>query len=150
METKRVNIYAINPEAFKPLFALGAYLDQSSLTKEELALIKIRASQLNACAYCIQMHVRVAVEEGIAQFRIHAIGTWRETSFFSQDEALILQMTEELTKMDERGLTDETYVTALEHFGEEKVVHIIMATVTINSWNRVARATLMIPEAAQS
>lgn len=150
METQRINIHKIKPNVFHPLYDLNKQLLDSTLSLSEYHLIKLRASQINACAFCIQMYVRDAIENGETQYRIHALSTWEETDFFSEEEKIMLKVVEELTLVHQEGLRKETYTQALQAFGEQKVIDIIMAIVNINAWNRIARATLMIPQAAQA
>ncbi|WP_024772090.1 carboxymuconolactone decarboxylase family protein [Aquimarina macrocephali] len=149
METDRINISEVNPNAYKPIFALYNDIKKSSLTDLEFLLIEIRASQINGCAYCVQMHIQEAVNLGEKQYRIHALPFWRESPYFTEEEQIILEITEEVTHISVNGLNNELYQKAIHLFGEEKVADIIMAICCINVWNRIGRATLMTPIPSQ-
>ncbi|MBQ4821486.1 carboxymuconolactone decarboxylase family protein [Aquimarina sp. MMG016] len=149
MKTDRIKIKEVNPNAYKPLFALYDNIKNSSLTDIEFLLIEIRASQINGCAYCIQSHITEAIEKGEKQYRIHALSTWKESPFFTKEEEIILEMTEEITTIADEGLPDDVYQKAITTFTKEKVADIIMAICCINVWNRIGRATLMTPIPSQ-
>ncbi len=150
MNTERININEVNPNAYQPLYKLYDDIKKSSLTASEFLLIQIRASQINGCAYCIQMHIKEAVEQGEKQFRIHALANWKESPFFSTEEQIILEMTEQITNISIDGLQDALYQNAITVFGKEKVADIIMGICCINTWNRIGRATLMTPIPSQN
>lgn len=145
MKKDRIDISEVNPNAYKPILALYDDIKKSSLSDLEFLLIEIRASQINGCAYCVQMHIQEAVNQGEKQYRIHALPFWRESPFFTEEEQVILEMTEEITHISADGLSDELYQEAIRFFGEKKVADIIMAICCINVWNRIGRATLMTP-----
>src|SRR5262249_36598944 len=103
-----------------------------------IEMIKIRASQLNGCAYCLNMHINDALKLGEDPKRIYVLSAWREAlSWFSEEEQIILQLTEQITEIGHHGISDEVYDKAISLFGEEKTAHLIMATISINSWNRI-------------
>ncbi len=149
MDAKRIDIGKINPSAYKPIFELYNTLKTSTLTPSEFSLVQIRASQINGCAYCIQLHIKDAIESGEKQYRIHALSTWKESPFFTKEEQLILEMTEDVTNISVHGLRDELYKNAIEHFGKQKVADIIMGICCINVWNRIGRSTLLTPIPSQ-
>lgn len=141
MET-RIDINAVEPNAFKAVYALETYFAQTGLPKTLKELIKIRASQLNNCAFCINMHTQDALKHGESQQRIFLLSAWREaTSLFTEEEQVVLAMTEEITLISRQGLTDATYQKALALFSEVQIAQIIMAIATINVWNRIAVST---------
>ncbi|WP_018625881.1 carboxymuconolactone decarboxylase family protein [Niabella aurantiaca] len=130
------------PKAFKALLGLEAYLVQTSISKTLKDLIKIRASYINGCAYCIDMHTKEAIHNGEKIQRIFLIASWREaTKFFTEEEQAVLTITEEITLIHQQGLTDATYERARRFFNEDQIAEIIMAIVTINAWNRIAIST---------
>ena len=137
----RIQIEQLQPQAYKAMFGLEGYLSQSELTKSHKELIKIRASQINKCAFCIDMHTKDALKNGESQKRIFLLDAWRESDLFTKEEQTILAITEELTLIHEKGLTDETYKMALEVFSETYLAQIIMAATVINAWNRLAIST---------
>lgn len=143
----RFKIKDIQPEAYKAMRGLEEYLKTTSVTPLEKELIKIRASQINGCAYCINMHARDARKLGETEQRIYLISAWREApNFFTEEEQLMLAMTEEITLINQHGLSDDTYGKAVVVFGEEKTAQIMMTIVTINAWNRIAVSTRWLPE----
>jgi AhpD family alkylhydroperoxidase len=137
----RVNVQATEPAAFKAMFGLEAYLKTSKLTPIQLHLIKIRASQINGCAFCIDMHTKEALKDGETQQRIFLLNAWEETTLYTEEERVILAITEEVTLITKAGLTDKTYSAALAMFDENFITQIIMAVVAINGWNRIAIST---------
>lgn len=150
MDTERIKINVVRPQAYTPLYQLDKNCRNSELSSTEFFLIEIRASQINGCAFCVQMHVKEAIEKGEKQYRIHALSQWEDTPFFTPEEAIILKMTEAITHISTQGLSDELYEKAVKSFGETKVADIIMTIVSINAWNRIGRATRLVPQPAQS
>lgn len=139
----RVNIQQTQPGAYKAMHALESYLAGTHLTKTQKDLIYIRASQINRCAYCINMHTANAIKNGETVQRIFLLDAWRETDLFTDDEKVILAITEEVTLISRNGLSDETYKKAGQFFDENVIAQIIMAVITINAWNRIAITTDM-------
>jgi AhpD family alkylhydroperoxidase len=143
---KRINFNTVQPAAYDAMDALDQFVDQSSIDKLHRELIKIRASQINGCAYCVDMHSHDALKLGESLQRVLLVTAWREAGdHFSEEERLLFQMTEEITLIHQHGLSDETYAKAIELFGEEKTAQIIMSIVTINAWNRIGVATQLSP-----
>jgi len=143
MET-RLNMSKVEPEAYKAMLAMEKYLHTTNIAPLHKELIKIRASQINGCAYCIDMHTKDARKLGETEQRIYALNAWRETPFFSQEERAILALTEEVTLISHH-VTDATYNTAIQVLGEKLTAQVMMAAVAINSWNRIGIATRMMP-----
>lgn len=137
----RINIQQTEPNAYKAMLGLEQYLSTTGIPPVQLELIKIRASQINGCAFCLDMHTKDALKIGESPQRIFLLNAWEETELFTEEERCILAMTEEITLIHQRGLSNETYRRALMLFGENRVAQLIMAIVTINSWNRIAIAT---------
>ena len=136
---KRIDIHTLAPQAFKAMLGLEGFLAQISIDRKLKELIKIRASQINNCAYCIHMHTKDALKYGETAERIFLISAWREaTKFFTEEEQTVLEMTEEITLISQQGLSETTYQKALKHFSELQIAEIIMVAVTINAWNRIA------------
>ncbi|MFN8347145.1 MAG: carboxymuconolactone decarboxylase family protein [Spirosomataceae bacterium] len=135
---QRVNIRETQPEAWKALYHLGVVLSKGSLTPIQKHLIKIRASQLNACAYCIDMHTKEALKIGETPQRIFLLNAWKETDFFTEEEKAILALTEEVTLLHSHGVSDNTYRQAEKYFSPTMIAEIIMSIVLMNAWNRVA------------
>ncbi|MEO6883840.1 MAG: carboxymuconolactone decarboxylase family protein [Bacteroidia bacterium] len=142
--TKRISIKDIEPEAYKAMLTLENYAKNTEVTAQLKELIKIRASQINKCAYCLDMHTEDAIKLGENARRIYLLSAWKESPLFSDEEKAVLQLTEEVTHISENGVTDETYNNVLRHFGEKVTAQLIMLIVVINSWNRIAISTKMI------
>lgn len=138
---KRKSILELQPKGYEAMRGLESYIRSTSLDRKLCELIKIRASQLNGCAYCIDMHTEEALEIGESNRRLFAIAAWHESPLFTDDERVALQLTEEVTLIGDDGVCDETYEAAIAAFGEEKTAQIIMQIVIINSWNRIAVST---------
>lgn len=139
---KRININTVEPHAYKAVFALEGFLAQAEISKTIKELIKIRASQINNCAYCLAMHTKDALKYGESAERLFIVSAWHEAeSHFTEEEKAALKMTEEITQISQHGLTDATYKMATAVFSEKQIAEIIMAIVTINAWNRIAIST---------
>lgn len=138
----RVNILQTQPEAYKAMMGLEKYMASSSLTATHKELIKIRASQINGCAFCINMHTRDARKLGETEQRIYLLNAWRETTLYTREERAILALTEEVTLI-QNHLSQATYDQARALFDERYLAEIIMMITTINAWNRIAIATEM-------
>ncbi len=138
----RIQINKVAPEAYKAMLGLEGFLAKSTLSPIQKELIKIRVSQINGCAYCLDMHTKDALKYGETAQRIFILSVWREAQkFFTEEERVILAMAEEITNIADKGLTKETYESALRFFTETEIAEIIIAVITINSWNRIALST---------
>lgn len=139
---KRLNIKEVAPNALKAMVGLEIYLSNASIAKTNKELIKIRASQINGCAYCINIHTQDAIKNGETNQRIFLLNAWREAEgIFTEEEKVVLAITEEITLIHHNGLSDETYSSALQFFSEAQIADIITAVITINIWNRVVLST---------
>jgi AhpD family alkylhydroperoxidase len=144
--TKRINFNDVQPSAYDAMDALDKFLDDSTIDQLHKEFIKIRASQINGCAYCVDSHSHDALRLGESLQKVLLISAWREAKdVFSEEERLLFRMTEEITLIHQHGLSDEAYQQAIQVFGEEKTAQIIMAIVTINAWNRIGVATELRP-----
>lgn len=142
---KRINIEEIEPAGYKSMFALEQYIATTKVQKTHKELIKIRASQVNGCAFCIDMHTKDARKHGETEQRIYLLNAWRETDFFTEEEKVILALTEEITLISQGGLSDETYQKAKAIFDDQYIAQLIMVVVAINGWNRISIATQKQP-----
>lgn len=138
---KRINILKNVPAAYAAYSGLEKYMATTSLTPIEKELIKIRASQINGCAFCINMHTTDARKLGETEQRIYLLNAWRETELYTETERAILALTEEMTLIANGGVSDTTYAEAERLLGETKLAEVMMAVVTINGWNRIAIST---------
>lgn len=143
---KRITIKDLEPNSLKAMLGLEQYIRSSQIPALLMELIKIRASQINGCAYCLDMHTQEAIKIGETQRRIFAISAWKESPLFTQEEKAVLQLTEEVTLISENGVSDATYKAVLDFFGENVLAQIIMQIIIINSWNRIAVATHQVFE----
>ena len=142
---QRLKIQEVQPAAWQALYGLETYLKTIGLSPIQKHLIKVRASQINKCAFCINMHTKEALSSGETQQRIFLLNAWRETDLFSEEERALLAITEEVTLISEAGLTEETYQNGIRLFGKELLAQVIMTAIVINSWNRVAVSTHLKP-----
>jgi AhpD family alkylhydroperoxidase len=134
----RIDVSKINPAAFKAVLALQTYVDQSGLDAKLRELIKIRASQINGCAYCLILHTRDARKMGESDDRMHLLNAWREAPVFSEKERAALTWTEALTVVSESHVPDEVYEQVRRQFSEKEIVDLTAAVCAINTWNRIA------------
>jgi len=143
----RLNISELEPKAYRAMLMLESFLNTSDLNPIQKELIKIRASQINGCAYCLNMHTKDARKLGETEQRIYMLNAWHEAyDLYTEEEKVILAMTEEITLINKGGLSDETYNKAIGLFSENIVAQLIMAIVTINAWNRIGISTELRPE----
>ena len=142
---KRIRIGKLQPAAYKAMMAMEAYIDQTALEPLHKELIRIRASQVNGCAYCLDMHTKDARKLGETEQKLYLIAAWREAAgVFSEEERAILALTEEITLI-QHHVSDATYQKALSLFGEVKLAQLIMMIISINMWNRVGVSQQMLP-----
>jgi len=146
MKPRIENPQQVEPKAYQAMYSLESYVRQSDIDPVHRELIKIRASQLNKCAFCIQMHTKEARQNGESEERIYALNAWQESPYFSPEERAILALTEQVTFISEQQVTDEVYDEAVRLLGEKKVIQVIMAIATINSWNRIAISARAVPQ----
>ncbi|MFM1653313.1 carboxymuconolactone decarboxylase family protein [Brevibacillus sp. B_LB10_24] len=144
MET-RFQMEKVNPNGYAAMIGLEKYLQTASIDKKLKELIKIRASQINGCAFCIDMHTKDARKLGETERRIYALNAWRETPFFTPEERAVLALTEAVTLVTEGHVPDEVYSEVRRYFDETQTAELIMAIVTINAWNRIAISTRKMP-----
>lgn len=139
---QRLDIGAVDPKAHQAVAALEGYVRGSGLDHQLYELLKIRASQLNGCAYCLDMHHRDARAEGEDQRRLDVLSAWREApDLFTARERAALAFTEVVTRIGDAGVPDPVWNDVAAHFGESEIVALLMAVVAINAWNRLAIAT---------
>ena len=136
----RIVVPTVAPEAFEALMNLVIYNEKTSVTTTHKELIKIHASQINGCAFCINMHTADARKYGETEKRIYLLSSWREADVYTEEEKAILALTEQIT-MISNHVSDEVYQNAANLFDEKYLAEIIIIIITINSWNRLAIAT---------
>jgi AhpD family alkylhydroperoxidase len=136
--SSRVDYAKIAPGALKAMFGIESYVRASGLEHSLLLLLKLRASYINGCAYCVDMHSKDARAEGETEQRIYSVPVWRETPFYTPRERAALEWCEVLTTMATTGVPDEARERVKEHFTDLEVVNLTMNVVAINGWNRIA------------
>jgi len=145
----RIEYAKVAPGAVQAMQALEGYIRQSGLEPDIFELVRVRASQINGCAFCIDMHTKEARAAGESEQRLYALEAWRETPFFSEREQAALEWTEAVTRVSERHVPDEVYERAREQFTEKELVELTMAVVATNGWNRLAISTRAVPGSYQ-
>ncbi len=138
---KRINVSKVDPKAYEAMIGLEKYLAQSGLDKILYELVKTRASQLNGCAYCINMHTRDTMLLGETAQRLFLLDAWRETELFTEKERAVLALTESMTLLTNGQVPDDVYKNAAAHLTPKELAAVIMAVVAINGWNRIAITT---------
>lgn len=135
---KKINFFEKVPKAMENLIATeGYFAKHSTIDKKSVELIKIRASQLNGCAYCLNMHTIDALKIGESPQRIFLLNAWWETALFSDKEKVLLELTDRLTKIGDRGLSRELTDRVLEHYSEKEFAELVLMIAQINTWNRI-------------
>lgn len=140
----RIHIGKVQPEAYKAMMAMEKYIDGTGLKPLHKELIRIRASQLNGCAYCLDMHTMDARKLGETEQRIYLLQAWKETALFTEEEKAILALTEEITHISNH-VSEETYQNAAAIFDENYLAQLIMLIITINMWNRIGIVSKLQP-----
>ena len=141
----RLDARKVSPDLYKAMAGLQNYIDASGLDRKLLDLVKIRASQINGCAYCIVMHTNDARKHGIGDEWMHLLNAWREAPIYSARERAALAWTEAVTKISEDHVPDEVYEQARRQFSEKELVDLTAAVIAINAWNRAAIAFRATP-----
>ncbi|QRK07769.1 carboxymuconolactone decarboxylase family protein [Archangium violaceum] len=141
----RINIAAVSPGAYRAMLGLEKYLSECSLEEGLLHLIKLRASQINGCAYCIDMHWKDSRALGETEQRLYGLNAWEESPYYTDRERAAFLWTESLTNLGEGHVPDSVYEAVKPHFSEQELADLTMAVVTINAWNRIAIASRTVP-----
>ena len=134
---QRINAFGKAPGALKALYGIGAYLAKSSVEQSILHLIYFRVSQINGCAFCLDMHSKDLRAQGETEQRLYVLNAWREAPFFSQREQAALAWAEAVTKLEGCQVPNDVYASARAQFSEEELIDLTLAVTTINSYNRI-------------
>jgi len=137
------------PDGYKAMSALESYVRQSDLEHSLLELVKTRASQINGCAFCLDMHTKDARAAGETEQRLYTLSAWRETPFFSDRERAALAWTEAVTRVADTHIPDDVFERVRQQFTEKELADLTLAIVTINGWNRLAIAFRKVPGSYQ-
>ncbi|MBN3865484.1 MULTISPECIES: carboxymuconolactone decarboxylase family protein [Pseudomonas] len=143
----RIDFYTASPDGLKAMMALEAAVSKLPLEKSLIELVKLRASQINGCAFCIDMHTADAIKDGETPRRLFAVTAWREAPFFTDRERAALAWTESLTQLSLTHAPDEDYALLSAEFSPKEMVDLTVAISTINSWNRLAVGFRKMPQA---
>jgi AhpD family alkylhydroperoxidase len=135
---QRIDYRSAAPEGFAAMRGLEGYVRQCGLPERLLELVRMRVSQINGCAYCLDMHSNDARASGESEQRLYVLPAWREAGFYDARERAALEWAEALTRMPEGGVPDEVYERARQQFGEKELVDLTLAIIAINGWNRLA------------
>jgi AhpD family alkylhydroperoxidase len=147
----RINFYKAAPDAIRAMRGLEHYINQSSGLEPSLCeLVKMRASQINGCAYCIDMHSKDARAAGETEQRLYCLDAWRDTPFYSDRERAALEWTEAITLITDGHAPDELFLRVRQHFSEAEMVNLTLAIVAINGWNRFAIGFRSVPGTYQT
>jgi AhpD family alkylhydroperoxidase len=145
---QRLNYSAQSPELFKKLVDLSTAIGKGSLEEQIIKLVEIRASQLNGCGFCLDMHVKEAKIRGERELRLHHLATWHESPLFEPRERAALAWTETLTRLPEGGVPDDLYERVRSQFSEKELSDLTFAVMAINAWNRAGVAFRAVPGSA--
>ncbi|MGH2832921.1 MAG: carboxymuconolactone decarboxylase family protein [Solirubrobacteraceae bacterium] len=140
-ENRRVNLRALAPASYR---AMAAFDRSIELDPKLLELVRIRVSQINGCAYCIELHTRAARRAGESERRIYALSVWRESPLFSDRERAVLELTDAITNVRDAGVPEDVYRRAAEHLDQVELANLMLAISAINSWNRIAISSAMV------
>jgi AhpD family alkylhydroperoxidase len=141
----RIDLMRVNPGIIQAMLGLERQVRQSGLDQRLLELVRMRASQINGCAYCLDMHAKEARANGETEQRLHGLDAWRETPYYSARERAALEWTEALTLVSETRVPDDVYERVREQFSEDELVHLSLAIVSINGFNRLNIAARAVP-----
>ena len=141
----RLDAGKLAPEGYRALAGLEQYVRRCGLEISLLELVRLRASQINGCAYCVDMHTKDARAEGETEQRLYAVGVWEETPFFTERERAALAWTEAVTLVGQDHVPDAVFERARSQFGEKELVDLTLAVIAINSWNRMAISFRAVP-----
>ncbi|MGR6321597.1 carboxymuconolactone decarboxylase family protein [Micromonospora soli] len=136
----RINMAAVAPEAYRAVFGLEKYV-QANVDHTVLELVKLRASMLNGCSYCVDMHSRDALAAGESSRRLFAVAAWREAPFFDERERTALALTDAVTRLGDHGVPDDVWDAAAKVWSEKELADLLLAIATINVWNRLSVST---------
>jgi AhpD family alkylhydroperoxidase len=142
---QRLDFYQANPNAIKALLAVEEQIGKSSLEKTLAELVRLRASQINGCAFCVDMHATDARKGGETDRRLAAVTVWRETPFFTDRECAALEWTEAVTLVSQDHVPDAVWEAVKPHFSDEEIVDLTLLIAAINSWNRLAISFRKMP-----
>ena len=137
----RVNVQKSQPEAYNAMFQLENYLATTTVEKDLQEIVRLRASLINQCKFCIGMHTDAALNLGLTKEKIQALSSWQESNAFNDKECAVLAMADCMVNIKEQGLPDDVYQNVAKFFTQDEIAQLIMLNVTINAWNRIGIAS---------
>src|SRR3954454_20870459 len=141
----RIDLMHVNPGIMQSMLGLERQVHKAGFDSKLLDLVRMRASQINGCAYCLDMHSKDARANGETEQRLYGLDAWRETPYYSAPERAALEWTQARTLVSESGVADEVYERVREQFAENELAHLSLAIVAINGWNRLNVAARTVP-----
>ena len=141
----RIDLMRVNPGILQAMFALERQIRKSGLDHRLLDLVRMRASQINGCAYCLDMHSKDARANGETEQRLYGLSAWRDTPYYSDRERAALEFTEALTQVADDGVSDALFDRVKAQFSDDEIAHLSLAIVAINGWNRLNVAARTVP-----
>jgi AhpD family alkylhydroperoxidase len=147
---RRLNPFKVSPKGYQAMAALESFVTSCGLERPLLELVKMRASQINGCAYCLDMHSKDARALGETEQRLYLLNAWRESPFYTERERAALEWTEAITLIAGIDVPDDQYERVAKQFSEEELVNLTLAIATINSWNRLSIAFQIVPGSYKS
>lgn len=142
---ERISFQEVPAEIFNKLRAIEDYLEKSTIEQPLLHLLKLRVSQINGCAYCVDMHHKDLVQVGETSLRLSSLVVWEETPFFSEKERVLLRFAEAVTKLETATITDAIYNPLLKFLSKEEICDLTLAVAQINTWNRLMKVFRFTP-----
>ncbi len=143
---QRIDLTKVSPDGYKAMLGVHAYVQNSGLPLGLLELVKMRVSQINGCAFCIAMHVPLALKHGVSDDQLHLLAAWREAPIYSPKECAALAWAEALTRLTAGDVSNEVYGEVRQHFSEKEVADLSFAVAEINAWNRLMICTRTPPQ----
>jgi AhpD family alkylhydroperoxidase len=141
----RIDYTRLSPGGYRAMLGLEQYLNNSSVERKLLNLIKLRVSQINGCAYCLDMHWKDLQVEGESEQRMYSLDAWREAPYYTERERAAFASAEAVTNITDGHVPDELYEETRQHFGEQEIADLTLAVVAINGWNRISIAFRVVP-----
>jgi AhpD family alkylhydroperoxidase len=141
----RIDYTRLSPGGYRAMLGLEQYLNNSSVERKLLNLIKLRVSQINGCAYCLDMHGKDLQVEGQSEQRMYSLDAWREAPYYTERERAAFAWAEAVTNITDGHVPDELYEETRQHFGEQEIADLTLAVVAINGWNRISIAFRVVP-----
>jgi AhpD family alkylhydroperoxidase len=141
----RIDYTRLSPGGYRAMLGLEQYLNNSSVERKLLNLIKLRVSQINGCAYCLDMHWKDLQVEGESEQRMYSLDAWREAPYYTERERAAFAWAEAVTNITDGHVPDELYEETRQHFGEQEIADLTLAVVAINGWNRISIAFRVVP-----